>query len=315
MNLLMAEVEKQSDDLFESRRLFHGRGHNFPGYEDVLIDWFEPVVLVTLYRDRSDKWLKQLVEYLQSCLPRLEAVVLQQRFSANSPSRILYGHLPDEVNALEAGLKYRLLLDRAQNIGFFLDTAVARSLVKTQSTGKKVLNLFAYSCSFSVAAIAAGARQVVNLDMNKNALALGKLNHEMNGLDLRKTSFLALELFRSFSKLKKLAPFDLIICDPPAEQGKSFLALRDWPKLLKKMPLLLQPDGEIVACLSSPHLTSGYIQNLFKSHCPQAELVDLLNAGERFPEIDDDKGLSILHYRMQHISSKNCRITREHDLR
>lgn len=301
MNVLMAEVDKQSIDLFESRRLFHGRGHIFPGFEDVLIDWFDPIILLTLYRNRSEQWLQQLVEYLQARLPGLEAVVLQQRFIANSPSRILYGRLPEEVNAVEAGLKYRLCVNRGQNIGFFLDAAVARSLVKTQSSGKKVLNLFAYSCSFSVTAIAGGARQVVNLDMSKNALNLGKLNHEINSLDPRKASFLALEFFRSFSKLKKLAPFDVIICDPPAEQGKSFLALRDWPKLLKKMPLLLSPDGKIVACLSSPHLTPGYIQNLFKSHCPQVELVDLLRAGERFPEIDNGKGLSVLHYKMKRI--------------
>ncbi len=140
----------------------------------------------------------------------------------NAPGRMLQGVMPENLEALEAGLSFRLRLGEAQNIGFFPDMAVGRQLVRERAAGKRVLNLFAYSCSFSVAALAGGAAQVVNLDMNRGALELGRLNHRLNGLNLRRASFLPLEFFRSVCKLRKLGPFDLVICDPPAAQGNSF---------------------------------------------------------------------------------------------
>lgn len=297
MKSIQTEINRKDFIGNNSRRLFHGRGHCFPGYEDIVIDWFRPVVLVTLYKQRDEVWLEQLVVMLRSQIATLEAVILQKRYFRDSPSHILFGELPPDINAVESGLNYRLRLNSAQNIGFFIDMAQGRDLVKKISVEKKVLNLFSYSCGFSVAALAAGASQVVNLDMNRGALELGRLNHRINNLDLRKVSFLQLELFRSFSKLRKLAPFDLIICDPPAEQGSNFLPQRDWSKLVRKLPELLKPEGEILICLSCPYLSSDFIQPLFKEFHPQSKLLQTLYSGDDFPEISIDKGLNILHYR------------------
>ena len=133
--------------------------------------------------------------------------------------------------------------------------------------------------------------------MNRGALQLGLLNHQLNQLDLRKTSFLALELFRSFTRLKRLAPFDLIICDPPAYQGKSFKAERDWPKLLQKLPDLIAPGGEIVACLNGPHLPPKFLLRLFAESWPQMSLQQQLSSGNSFPEADPDRGVWVFHYR------------------
>ncbi len=297
MQLIEAEIRKRAQRGLESCRLFHGRGHCFPGYTDLVIEWFAPVILITLYSHRDNDWLVKLSALLRSQLDGVKAIVLQERFLFSSPSRILFGDLPAEVNAVEAGLKYRLRLNTAQNIGFFLDMAAGRRLVSERVEGKKVLNLFAYSCSFSVVAIASGASQVVNLDMNRGALELGRLNHNLNHLDLRKASFLSLELFRSFNKLRKLAPFDLIICDPPGAQGQSFQVQRDWPKLIQKLPLLLSPGGEILFCLGSPYLTPQFIQQLVVKYFQRAELLNIWYSDDSFPEKDNDKGLNILHYR------------------
>ncbi|MEA3361743.1 MAG: class I SAM-dependent methyltransferase [Thermodesulfobacteriota bacterium] len=298
MNFIKSEITKRKTTGDDSRRLFHGRGHCFPGYEDLVIDWFKPVVLVTLYQQRDDFWLVQLVSLLHCQLVDVGAIILQERYLPGSPSRILSGELPAEINAVEAGLIYRLRLNGAQNIGFFPDMAQGRALVREIGQGKKVLNLFSYTCSFSVAALSAGATQVVNLDMNRGALKLGKLNHRLNGLDIRKASFLPIELFRSFSRLRKLTPFDLIVCDPPTEQGGNFQAQRDWPKMIRKLPSLLSPGGEILACLSSPYLSPDEIQQLFVDLCPQAKLLQIINSGADFPEIDQPKGMNLLHYQI-----------------
>lgn len=298
MNLIRSEITKRLPLGQESRRLFHGRGQCFSGLDDLLIDWFEPVILVMLYRKRDELWLEQLKELLLSMVPGVQAVLLQERFLADAPCRVLWGEMPEQVDAVEAGLHYRLRLAEAQNVGFFPDVAVARQRIRALAAGKKVLNLFAYSCSFSVAALAGGAQQVVNLDMNRGALELGRLNHQINQLDLRRASFLDLELFRSFGRLKKLDKFDLVVCDPPAYQGKSFKAERDWPKLLRKLPQLLAPKAEIVACLNSPHLPPEFLLELFSELLPDAVWQSSTQPGDDFPEATADRGVWIFHYQM-----------------
>jgi 23S rRNA (cytosine1962-C5)-methyltransferase len=175
---------------------------------------------------------------------------------------------------------------------------VGRKLVCERAAGKRVLNLFAYSCSFSVAALAGGATQVVNLDMNRGALELGKTNHLLNDIDLRKASFLSLEFFRSLSKLRKIGPFDLVICDPPASQGKSFTAEQHWPKLIRTLPSLVSSGGEVLACLNAPTLGPDYLDKLFKETIPDAEKIDLFTPGEDFPEANLACGVTLHLYRL-----------------
>lgn len=276
--------------------MFHGRGHCFSGHADLLIDWFKPVALISLYAPREESWLQELTSLLQKELHGIEIIMLQERFLPNGPIRLLWGEQTVPVDAVEAGLHYRLRLGDAQNIGFFPDMAQGRMLVRRNAAGKRILNLFAYTCSFSVAALVGGAAQVVNLDMNRGALELGRLNHQLNELDLRRASFLPLEFFRSVNRLRRLSPFELIICDPPAYQGKSFKAERDWPKLLRNLPALLSPGGEILACLNGPHLPPEFLQQLFAEQLPQMRLLQKLQPGKDFPESDAARGVWIFHY-------------------
>lgn len=300
MEIIAREILQHLPKAGESRRLFHGRGHCFVGLEDLLIDYYPPVVLVTLYRQRSEEWLTELAGLLYSTLDgQPQAVLLQERFLPGAPSRLLRGELPTEVDAVESGLRYRLRLGQGQNTGFFPDMAVGRQLLRDLSPGRRVLNLFAYTCSFSVAALAGGALQVTNLDMNRGALELGRLNHTLNGCDLRRASFLPLELFRSFGRLRRCGPFDLVICDPPASQGKSFTAERHWPRLIRGLPELLAEKGQILACRSTPDFSHSNLQQLFTEWCPAAQLRACHAAGEDFPEADSERGTTVLHYSLR----------------
>ena len=299
MQIVRDEIARHLSRSGEARRLFHGRGHCFAGYNDLVIDSFPPVIMVTLYEQRPQAWLDELTRLLDTTLPdKPETIFLQERFLPGEPGRLLRGSLPDNPVAVEAGLCYRLRLGEARNIGFFPDMAIGRKLVRERSTGKKVLNLFAYSCGFSVAALAGGASQVVNLDMNRGALELGKLNHRLNHIELRRASFLPLEFFRSLGRLRKLGPFDLVICDPPASQGKSFNAESHWPKLVRSLPALTAPGGEVLACLNSPRHGPEYLDDLFAQHIPGAERVGLFTPGDNFPEADPVGGVSLHLYHL-----------------
>ena len=299
MQIVRDEIARHLSRSGEARRLFHGRGHCFADHNDLVIDAFPPVVMITLYEQRPQVWLNELVQVLDATLlERPEVLFLQERFLHDQPGRLLRGELPDNPVAVEADLCYRLRLGEARNIGFFPDMAVGRELVRERSADKKVLNLFAYSCGFSVAALAGGASHVINLDMNRGALELGKLNHRLNDIELRRASFLPLELFRSLGRLRKLGPFDLVICDPPASQGKSFTAEQHWPKLVRSLPALAAPGGEVLACLNSPRHGPDYLDGLFAAHIPAAERLGLFTPGEDFPEAEVSGGVTLHLYRL-----------------
>ncbi|PLX92120.1 MAG: SAM-dependent methyltransferase [Desulfuromonas sp.] len=282
----------------EARRLFHGRGHMFPGLEDIVLDAYPPLLWLVLYAPRPDGWLQQLAIELRRKFPSFSALAVQHRYRPKTPLELLYGELPTPVVAREHGLSYLLRPGQGQNIGLFPDMANGRILVAERAKGRRVLNLFAYSCAFSVAALAAGADKVVNVDMNRSLLNLGRENHLLNGLDLRRASFLCHNIFKSFGLLRRLAPFDLVVLDPPGEQGASFQAMRDWPKLLRRLPEWLAPDGEVIACISTPDRPSAFLTSAFAESLPQIEILQQFGAGPDFPETDPEKGLQILHGRL-----------------
>ena len=283
----------------DARRLFHGRGHCYAGLEFLTIDFFPPVILLILYREPDPGWLAELTEQLRRLLgAHLACVLAQHRQYPGAPTEILFGHLPSTCVARENGLEYGLRLGEAQNIGFFPDMAVGRQRVRQLAAGRRVLNLFAYTCAFSVAALAGGAARVVNLDMNRGALRQGQRNHRHNGLDAGRAAFLAHDLFKSFAKLRRLGPFDLTIIDPPGDQGKSFRAERDWPKIVSRLPALTVPGSDLILGHSTPHLPPDFLLDLLARLLPGAILLAHLRAGEDFPERDSAKGLHVLHYRL-----------------
>ena len=310
MNPIFTEINRRAPRLpDEPLRLFHGRGQTIPGYEFLTIDWYPPAIFVTLYEKREQSWIEQLGKALQSVFTdRLKGIVVQTRGEGRDGSRLIYGSLPEPCIIRENGLRYRIDLLAGQNIGFFPDMKTGRQLVREIAVDRKVLNLFAYTCSLSVAAIAGGAVQVVNLDMNRNLLDRGRENHQLNAQDLRRVSFMSYNLFKSFGRLRQIGPFDLIIIDPPYRQGDSFKAERDWPKIIRRLPELLAPNGEVVAAVSAPELGRDFLRNRFNHCLPEAELLVELSAGEDFPEADPVKGLHLQHYRLKHacpLSSSN----------
>jgi 23S rRNA (cytosine1962-C5)-methyltransferase len=118
MQIIHDEILRHLPRGGESRRLFHGRGHCFAGYEDLVIDYFSPVVMVILYRPRPQAWLDSLTQLLVEVLPENpRAILLQERFLSNGPSRLLQGTLPEHIDAQEAGLSYRLRLEGGPQAG------------------------------------------------------------------------------------------------------------------------------------------------------------------------------------------------------
>ena len=101
-------------------RLFHGRGLCYPGLEFINIDYYPPVVLVALYDVVEEGWLANLVGNLRELLgDELVCVAVQKRFLTPTPTEVVWGELPEQNSASENGLRYRLRLGHAQNVGLF----------------------------------------------------------------------------------------------------------------------------------------------------------------------------------------------------
>jgi 23S rRNA (cytosine1962-C5)-methyltransferase len=284
------------DESPNARRLFHGRGQTVPGLEAVTLDWYPPLLILTLYKQFDEAWLQQLSSGIQELFgDKLACLIVQQRRTKSEPARILFGSLPEQSVAEEAGLRYLLDPLAQQNIGIFPDMAAGRTYLRSIAEGKTILNLFAYTCGFSVAALAGGAKRVVNLDMNRRLLDRGRQNHLLNDQDLRDVAFLGHDLFKTFGRLKREGPFDLIILDPPFFQNGSFSADRDWPKMLRRLPELLIDQGELLAAVSAPELGVSFLHRQLADTLPEAQILKHLTAGNDFPESDPDKGLHLLH--------------------
>lgn len=285
----------------ETRRLFHGRGRCWPGLEHVTVDWLQGVLLVSLFREPPTAELDLLREILLALSHGAEwqasgahSLLLQHRYLPDSRMEQLLGEPVEEWVISENGLRYKLDLGIKQNNGLFLDMRYGRRWVQEQAQGLRVLNLFAYTCGFSVAAIAGGAEHVVNLDMARAALSRGRDNHRLNEHDLRKVSFLGHELFKSWGRIRKSGPYDLVIVDPPSFQKGSFALNRDYQKILRRLPELLTPTGRVLACINDPDIGPDFLIEGIAAEAPELVFVQRLENPPEFPDISADSGLKAL---------------------
>ena len=188
-------------------------------------------------------------------------------------------------------------LQRSQNHGLFLDMAEGRRWVRTHAQGHKVLNLFAYTCAFSVAALQGGAKEVVNLDMAQGALTTGQQNHQINGITSG-AKFLAHDLFSSWGKVTRMGPYGLVIMDPPSFQRGSFVATKDYARLLRRLPDLLRPGGHALLCLNAPEIPERFLHDLLATEAPELELLQRLPNPAAFADVSSDRALKVLLVRL-----------------
>jgi len=283
----------------EVRRLFHGRGHCYPGFEDLVIDWFAPVAVVRLYKPMEPSLLQQLTEQLKQFADIGGLVVQLRGRGQEAVNEVAWGEVPDEMVAFELGLKYWVKPQRNQNSGLFLDMRQGRQWVKENAAGCRVLNLFAYTCAFSVAALAGGASHVVNVDMSSGAIATGRRNSELNGFDRQAASFLSHDLFKSWKKIRQAGPYQLVIIDPPSFQPGSFIAEKDYRRVIRRLNELTEPGGQVLACHNDPKVGSDFLSAIMKEECPEFQLVRRLDNPEDFTEAELEKGLKVLLYKRE----------------
>ncbi len=202
--------------LTNARRLVNAEGDGLPGlvadlYDDVLV-----LQVATLGMER----LKPLVLDALTAAVRPRSVIersaLPARHEEGLPDAeaLLAGEPVDKVRILEEGIPYWVGLASGQKTGFYLDQRESRKLVRSFAPGRRVLNAFSYTGSFSVCALLGGAVRADSVDASAQAIGLARENFELNGLPEGSGTFYTADVFE-FLRGPAL-DHDFIVLDPPA---------------------------------------------------------------------------------------------------
>ena len=288
----------------DARRVFHGRGGLHPGCEQWALDAYPPVWLLTSFAPATDTELATIGDALQQRWQQLAPDmplnwVYQCRHEGRSGSRLMAGTVPQPHAVTEDGARFLVHLLQGQNHGLFLDMAEGRRWLRAELAarpGQTLLNLFAYTCAFSVVALQAGAAQVVNVDMSRGALAIGQQNHRLNGLTAG-AAFLPHDIFSSWGRIGRSGPYDLVIVDPPSYQLGSFVATKDYPRLMRRLPGLLTPGGRALLCLNAPELGPAFLQDHMAAQAPDLVFERRLANPAAFADVSGQRSLKALVYR------------------
>jgi 23S rRNA (cytosine1962-C5)-methyltransferase len=157
--------------------------------------------------------------------------------------------LPLLTTTVENGVRYGLDFGAGYSAGLFIDQRANRSFVR-RAAPRRLLNTFAYTCSFSVAAALAGA-ETVSVDLSKKSIDRGRDNFALNELDATKHRFYADDVLDVLPRLaRKNEQFDIIILDPPTfsrgNKGRRFQVEQDLEALLLAALELAAPRAKIL---------------------------------------------------------------------
>ena len=249
--------DKNLDEEF--RRVYHGRGGEGE-YKSITIDSIDNILFVQFFDEIKEEIIKYLKEYIKTSRHN----ILLSKHRPSNTLKAIIGEIPKDVVAIENGLKFKLNFYN-QNIGYFGDTKNARMYVESIAKDKKVLNLFSYTCGFSLYAKRAKASKTINMDMSKSAISIGMKNHSINGFDMKNILFWPHNILKSFSKIKKNAPYDIIIIDPPTYQT-NFIAKNDYLKIIQRLDTFSHQNTTIIACLNSPDYDEEFLKNLVENN-------------------------------------------------
>lgn len=233
--------------------------HDLPEFP-FAIEYYDGVVHAAEYKrrhgmddDTHDQWLQACKEVISNILeitPELIFMKQRQRKAGRLGQYEKFGEEKAERIVPEADLHFIINLTDYLDTGLFLDHRITRGMVREDAAGKRVLNLFCYTGSFSVYAAAGAAATVTSVDLSKTYLNWAKRNLQYNKLyDAKKHELVHGDVMEFIRDIQPRA-YDLIICDPPTFSNSkrmdgTFEVQRDHVWLLKQLLKACDDGGGI----------------------------------------------------------------------
>lgn len=183
------------------------------------------------------------------------------------PIEPLIGRAVERADVTENGSRFIIHPAEGLNPGLFLDMREVREFVRATAAGKTVLNCFAYTCAFGVAALQGGAARVLNLDISRHYLDWGRANAELNGYATVPTDFVKGDVFDWLKRFgKRGQKFDVVILDPPSyatTHETRFAVEQDTARLVALAVPVVQPGGYLITCTNYEQLPQrGFVSRV-----------------------------------------------------
>jgi 23S rRNA (cytosine1962-C5)-methyltransferase len=109
-------------------------------------------------------------------------------------------------------------------------------------------------------------------------------------------SFLVHDIFKTWGKITRSGPYDLIIVDPPSYQKGSFIATQDYARLMRRLPELLAPEGYALLCLNAPELDVAFLHDQMRALAPELVFKERLANPTVFADVSTERALKVLVY-------------------
>ncbi len=199
-------------------RLVHAESDRLPG---LIVDRYGDVLVMQIGSAGAERWRDVITDILQE---QFKPACIYERSDSDSRelegmvprNGVLRGMLPDTVEVIENGLRFKVDVIEGQKTGFYLDQRGNRALTETMAAGRDVLNCFCYTGGFSLYALRGGAKSVLSMDSSADALRIAGENLALNELDALRAEWMEADVFHALRKLRDQGrKFDLIILDPP----------------------------------------------------------------------------------------------------
>lgn len=244
----------EANDAF---RVVNDLGDELPG---VCVDRYGDYAVLSPASEEASARAREIANLLVDFGAR--GVYLKQRARADlrrkahlelAPKEPLAGHAaPGAVVVREGAARFAVSLDEGLSCGLFLDQRDNRARLAAFCGGRRVLNLFSYTCSFSVYAGLASAEHVTSVDLSGHALARGRENFALNGLDPAAHSFVQSDALEWLARAaKRGAKFGVVILDPPSfstsGKGKTFRVEGGYGRALALVLGVLEASGRVLA--------------------------------------------------------------------
>lgn len=253
------------------------------------VEFYGPDLYVAEYQRRHGMTEEEHEQWLEASIGVMEEVLgitkdhIFLKLRRRKPGRLgQYQRLDKSGNEKiveENGLRFWINLHDYLDTGLFLDHRLTRQRVREQASGKNILNLFAYTGSFSVYAAAGGAAEVTTVDMSNTYLDWAKRNMALNGFTNETYQFVQADVLQ-WIKTAPSAQYDIIVLDPPtfsnSQRMKDILDIqRDHVNLINDCIHRLRPGGVIYFStnarqfvLDSEKIKASQIKDITKATTP-----------------------------------------------
>jgi 23S rRNA (cytosine1962-C5)-methyltransferase len=280
-----------------AERLVNAEADGLPG---IVVDRYADVAVIQLLSAGAERVREALVATL-AVFPGI--AVVHERSDADARALeglaertgTLHGTLPPSIVVEEPGpahvARFEIDVVRGHKTGFYLDQRDNRLRVAAESRGARVLNCFAYTGGFAIHAALAGAQSVVSIDSSAEAIAAGRRNAALNGLDAERTTWIEGDVFKELRRLRdEGATFDVIVLDPPkfaaaaAHVDRAARAYKDINLIALK---LLRTEGVLATFSCSGAIDTTLFRKIVAGACQDAggdaQVLEIVGASSDHP--------------------------------